>query len=166
MTWEKLFEEYFWPPFPRKVAKREARKAWMELQPAESKHWREDCNKILDRLEWFLQTQWTGREQRHLPHPATLRRDEIEDFKLAKVGTVFTFTLDHLEDGAYVSVPVPRLVLDLEGGGRLFLSMTDGDPEDVKIGMSAEVIFRRLHEASSFHNYYWKCRPLPETASS
>jgi len=92
-------------------------------------------------------------------------KDEIEEIKLAKTGTVFTFTLDHLENGKYVNVPVPRLVLDLEGGGRLFLSMTDGDPEEVKIGMSAEVVFRRLHEASSFHNYYWKCRPVPEAAS-
>ncbi|MCP3983547.1 MAG: 3-hydroxy-3-methylglutaryl CoA synthase [bacterium] len=92
-------------------------------------------------------------------------KDEIEEIKLAKTGTVFTFTLDHLEDGKYVNVPVPRLVLDLEGGGRLFLSMTDGDPEEVEIGMSAEVVFRRLHEASSFHNYYWKCRPVPQAAS-
>ncbi len=92
-------------------------------------------------------------------------KDEIEEIKLAKTGSVFTFTLDHLEAGKYVSVPVPRLVLDLEGGGRVFLSMTDGDPEEVKIGMSAEIIFRRLHEGSSFHNYYWKCRPVPEAAS-
>jgi hydroxymethylglutaryl-CoA synthase len=92
-------------------------------------------------------------------------KDEIEEIKLAKTGTVFTFTLDHLEDGKYVNVPVPRLVLDMEGGGRLFLSMTDGDPEEVAIGMSAEVIFRRLHDASSFHNYYWKCRPVQQAAS-
>ncbi|MBW2294900.1 MAG: OB-fold domain-containing protein [Deltaproteobacteria bacterium] len=92
-------------------------------------------------------------------------KDRIEDIKLEKTGSVFTFTLDHLEDGQYVNVPVPRLVLDLEGGGRVFLSMTDGDPQDVTIGMTVEVVFRRLHEGSSFHNYYWKCRPLPEAAS-
>ncbi|MBW2422349.1 MAG: OB-fold domain-containing protein, partial [Deltaproteobacteria bacterium] len=92
-------------------------------------------------------------------------RDQIEDVKLAKTGSVFTFTLDHLEDGRYVNVPVPRVVVDLEGGGRLFLSMTDGDPQDVEIGMSVEVVFRRLHEGSSFHNYYWKCRAVQETSS-
>jgi 3-hydroxy-3-methylglutaryl CoA synthase len=92
-------------------------------------------------------------------------KDEIEEIKLAKIGSVYTFTLDHLEAGKYVNVPVPRLVLDLEGGGRVFLSMTDGDPEEVEIGMSAELVFRCLHEASSFHNYYWKCRPVPKTAS-
>ena len=87
-------------------------------------------------------------------------KDQIEEIKLARTGTVYTYTLDHLEDGQYVNVPVPRLVLDLEGGGRVFLSMTDGDPQDVKIGMPVELTFRRLHEGSSFHNYYWKCRPV------
>lgn len=91
-------------------------------------------------------------------------KDQIEEIKLAKTGSVFTFTLDHLEDGKYVNVPVPRSVVDLEGGGRVFLSMTDGDPQDVKIGMSVEVVFRRLHEGASFHNYYWKCRAVPEAA--
>jgi 3-hydroxy-3-methylglutaryl CoA synthase len=92
-------------------------------------------------------------------------KDQIEEIKLAKTGSVYTFTLDHLEDGQYVNVPVPRLVLDLEGGGRVFLSMTDGDPQEVEIGMSVDVVFRRLHEGSSFHNYYWKCRPVPEAIS-
>jgi uncharacterized OB-fold protein len=92
-------------------------------------------------------------------------KDQIEEVKLAKTGTVYTFTLDHLDAGKYVNVPVPRLVLDLTGGGRVFLSMTDGDPQDVKIGMTVEIVFRRLHEASSFHNYYWKCRPLLQSAA-
>ncbi len=92
-------------------------------------------------------------------------KDRMEELPLAKRGTVYTYTLDHLEAGKYVNTPVPRLVLDLDGGGRVFLSMTDGSPEDVEIGMSAEVVFRRLHEGSSFHNYYWKCRPAPRPAS-
>lgn len=89
-------------------------------------------------------------------------KDQMEEVKLAKTGKVYTYTLDHLDAGKYVNVPVPRLVLDLEGGGRVFLSMTDGDPQDVKIGMTAEIVFRRLHDASSFHNYYWKCRPVSQ----
>ena len=92
-------------------------------------------------------------------------KDQIDEVKLAKTGTVYTFTLDHLDAGKYVNVPVPRLVLDLTDGGRVFLSMTDGDPQDVKIGMTVEIVFRRLHEASSFHNYYWKCRPLLPSAA-
>jgi hydroxymethylglutaryl-CoA synthase len=91
-------------------------------------------------------------------------RDQFDEVKLARTGTVYTFTLDHLVGGQYVNVPVPRLVVDLEGGGRVFLEMTDGDPQEVKVGLPVEVVFRRLHEGSAFHNYYWKCRLLPAAA--
>lgn len=92
-------------------------------------------------------------------------KDQIQEVTLAKTGRVFTFTLDHLDAGQYVNTPVPRLVIDLDGGGRVFLSMTDADPQEVKIGMAVEVIFRRLHEGAGFHNYYWKCRPAMEPVS-
>ncbi len=91
-------------------------------------------------------------------------RDQMEEIKLGRTGSVYTFTLDHLIGGQYVNVPTPRLVVDLEDGGRVFLEMTDGDPQDVKVGMNVETTFRRLHEGSGFHNYYWKCRPVPEAA--
>jgi 3-hydroxy-3-methylglutaryl CoA synthase len=87
-------------------------------------------------------------------------KDELDSVKLARKGNVFTFTLDHLVGGAYVNVPVPRLVVDLEGGGRIFLEMTDGDPKDVQVGMPVELTFRCLHEGTGFHNYYWKCQPV------
>ncbi len=92
-------------------------------------------------------------------------KDEFDVFKLAKTGTVFTYTLDHIEAGNYVNQAVPRVVIDIDGGGRLFLSMTDADPEDVKIDMPVELVFRRLHEASGFYNYYWKGRCIPEAVS-
>jgi len=87
-------------------------------------------------------------------------KDEMESVKMGRKGNVFTFTLDHLVGGGYLNVPVPRLVVDLEGGGRIFLEMTDGDPKDVKIGMPVELTFRCLHEGTAFHNYYWKCQPV------
>jgi hydroxymethylglutaryl-CoA synthase len=92
-------------------------------------------------------------------------KDEFDEIKLGKKATVFTYTLDHIEAGAYVNIAVPRLVVDIEGGGRLFLSMTDGDPDEVEIGMSVDLVFRRLHEASSFYNYYWKCRAVQKADS-
>jgi hydroxymethylglutaryl-CoA synthase len=91
-------------------------------------------------------------------------KDKFDEVKLGRSGDVYTFTLDHLVGGQYLNVPVPRLVVDLKGGGRVFLEMTDGDPQEVKVGMPVEVVFRRLHEGSEFHNYYWKCRPLPAAA--
>lgn len=84
---------------------------------------------------------------------------EFQPVALARRGTVYTFTLDHLVNGDYVNTPVPRVVVDAEGGGRLFVEMTDCDPSEVHVGMPVELTFRRLHEGASFHNYYWKCRP-------
>ena len=87
-------------------------------------------------------------------------KDELDEVKLARKGTVFTFTLDHLVGGGYADIPIPRIVTDLEEGGRLFLQMTDCDPSEVKIGMPVELTFRYLHDGSGYHNYYWKCQPV------
>ena len=87
-------------------------------------------------------------------------KDELDEVKLAHKGTVFTYTLDHLVGGEYLNTPVPRIVADLEGGGRTFLAMTDCDPNEVSIGMTVELTLRCLHDGAGFHNYYWKCQPI------
>ncbi|MGQ9572984.1 MAG: OB-fold domain-containing protein [Dehalococcoidia bacterium] len=87
-------------------------------------------------------------------------KDEFEEVKLSRKGTVFTFTLDHLVGGGYADVPVPRVVVDLEEGGRIFLQMTDCEPSEVQIGMPVELTFRYMHDGSGFRNYYWKCQPV------
>jgi hydroxymethylglutaryl-CoA synthase len=85
--------------------------------------------------------------------------DKMEPVKLAKRGRIFTFTLDHLVGGEYLETPVPRVVVDMDGGGRVFFDMTDVNPSDVHIGMEIQLTFRRLHDGAGFHNYYWKARP-------
>ncbi|MEE9376810.1 MAG: OB-fold domain-containing protein [Candidatus Lokiarchaeia archaeon] len=87
--------------------------------------------------------------------------DQLERVKLALKGTIFTFTLDHLVGGAYLNTPVPRCVIDLDGGGRVLLNMTEIEKpeENVQIGMRVELTFRKEHEGAEFKNYYWKCRP-------
>jgi 3-hydroxy-3-methylglutaryl CoA synthase len=87
--------------------------------------------------------------------------NQFEKIKLALKGTIFTFTLDHLVGGSYYDVPVPRCVIDLDGGGRILCDMTDVEKpeENVSIGMRVELTFRKVHEGGEFHNYYWKCRP-------
>ncbi len=85
--------------------------------------------------------------------------DRMEPVKLSRSGTVFTFTLDHLIAGEYLETPVPRAVVDLDGGGRIFLEVTDCEPSDVAVGMRVELSFRLVHEGADFKNYYWKARP-------
>jgi len=87
--------------------------------------------------------------------------DQMEPVKLSLKGTIFTFTLDHLIGGGYYDTPVPRCVIDLDGGGRILLNMTEIEKpqENVQIGMRVELTFRKQHESADFVNYYWSCRP-------
>ncbi|MBD3255848.1 MAG: hypothetical protein GF383_12195 [Candidatus Lokiarchaeota archaeon] len=88
--------------------------------------------------------------------------DQMEPIKLSLKGNLFTFTLDHLVGGSYLDTPVPRCVVDLDGGGRILVNMTEiENPEkNVEIGMEVELTFRKEHEGADFKNYYWKCRPV------
>jgi 3-hydroxy-3-methylglutaryl CoA synthase len=87
-------------------------------------------------------------------------KDNWEEVRLTKNGKVFTYTLDHLIGGEYLVTPIPRTIVNLDGGGKIFLEMTDCEPEEVKIDMPVELTFRWLHESAHFKHYYWKCRPI------
>jgi hydroxymethylglutaryl-CoA synthase len=83
---------------------------------------------------------------------------ELPDYRLSRRGRVFTFTKDHL-----VPSPDPPTVMvaaDLDGGGRFYTQLTDGDPDAVAFDLPVELTFRRLHEGGGLINYFWKFRPL------
>lgn len=85
-------------------------------------------------------------------------REGLTDVKLAKTGKIFTYTLDTL--APVPEVPFPMLIVDLDGGGRLYLQGTEFTDADVQVGAPVALTFRRLHDAGDNHNYYWKARPL------
>ena len=85
-------------------------------------------------------------------------RDRMADHKLGKRGSIFTFTIDNL--APVPEHPLPMAVVDLEGGGRLYLQVTDAADGEVKVGTPVELTFRRLHEAGGNRYYFWKARPL------
>lgn len=82
---------------------------------------------------------------------------QLEDVKLARRGTLFTFTHDHIFESP--DPPTTHAVIDLDGGGRLYCQLTDCDPEAVQVDMPVELTFRRLHDGGGFTNYFWKARP-------
>ncbi len=84
---------------------------------------------------------------------------DITPMQLKKSGEIFTYSLDHLINCEYYQTPVPRCIIDLDGGGRLLLDMTDCNPEDTYVGMPVDLSFRKMHEGGEFMNYYWKCVP-------
>ena len=76
--------------------------------------------------------------------------------------TVTTCTVDRL---AYTpSPPVLMAVLDFDGGGRMRCQLTDATQDEARIGLRAEMTFRRLGTAAGVHNYFWKARPIRATA--
>ena len=83
---------------------------------------------------------------------------DLPEHRLSRRGRVFTFTKDHL-----VPSPDPPTVMvaaDLEGGGRFYTQLTDGDPDRVTFDTPVELTFRRFHEGGGLANYFWKFRPL------
>jgi 3-hydroxy-3-methylglutaryl CoA synthase/uncharacterized OB-fold protein len=85
--------------------------------------------------------------------------DRMVDVPMSEqVGTVATFTIDHL---AYSpSPPVLAAVVDFDGGGRFSCELTDASPDQVAIGARVEMTFRRIITAGGIHNYFWKARPI------
>src|SRR5215831_9000471 len=84
-------------------------------------------------------------------------QDRLVEHKLAKRGTVFTFTIDHL--APVLEHPMAMAVIDLDGGGRVYLQVTDAAEGEVKVGTPVALTYRRLHEAAGNRNYFWKARP-------
>lgn len=65
----------FWYAYPRRTAKKEARKAWAQIQPDAAM-----VEKILTALEWqSRQPQWTKDGGSFIPHPASWLRAERWD---------------------------------------------------------------------------------------
>ena len=89
--------------------------------------------------------------------------DEMTPEPLADVpATVATYTVDRL---AYTpSPPMLMVVLDFDGGGRMRCQLTDAAEDEVRIGLRAEMTFRRLATAAGVHNYFWKARPIRDRA--
>ncbi len=89
--------------------------------------------------------------------------DEMAREPLADVpATVATYTVDRL---AYTpSPPMLMVVLDFDGGGRMRCQLTDAAEDEVRIGLRAEMTFRRLATAAGVHNYFWKARPVRDGA--
>ena len=85
-------------------------------------------------------------------------REGLSDAKLGKRGTIFTYTLDTL--APVPELPFPMLIVDLDGGGRLYLQGTEFADGEAKVGGPVALTFRRLHDAGDNHNYFWKARPL------
>jgi len=89
--------------------------------------------------------------------------EQLEAVELPRRGRVLTYTvIRHPPRGFEGQSPYVIAVVELEGGARMLAQLTDVNPEDVRIGMEVEAVFRRYREQSSdgIIEYGMKFRPL------
>jgi uncharacterized OB-fold protein len=99
----------------------------------------------------------------HLPPVRVCRScgttDEMDAAPVATLqGTIVTHTVDYL---AYSpSPPMIQAVVDVDGGGRCTIEVTDAEPDRLRVGARVAFTFRRLFTAGGVHDYFWKSRLL------
>lgn len=86
--------------------------------------------------------------------------DQMVDYRFSdKPGKIFTYTGDMLA----FSVDPPAIygIVDMEGGGRLYMDFTDCALEDLKVDMPVELSFRRKYhdQHRGISGYFWKAVP-------
>jgi 3-hydroxy-3-methylglutaryl CoA synthase len=90
-------------------------------------------------------------------------KDDFEPVRLSdRTGRVVTYTFDY-----FFPTPDPPTivtVVDVDGA-RLHLQLVNCRPEDTRIDLPVEFVFRRIHQSGGRPNYYWKASPVPEVVS-
>lgn len=86
-----------------------------------------------------------------VPAPSAPQHDP---YRLARIGTVLTFTRDHVFP---YGGPLTMAVVELDGGGRFFGQVAD--VAEVAIGDRVMLVLRRLHDGGGLPHYFWKIRP-------
>ncbi|OPX12392.1 OB-fold domain-containing protein [Mycobacterium sp. AT1] len=104
----------------------------------------------------------------HLPSIRVCRNcgalDEMDPAPVSKLqGSIVTHTVDHL---AYSpSPPMIQAVVDVDGGGRCTIEVTDAQPAELRVGARVAFTFRRLFTAGGVHDYFWKSHLLNDGES-
>lgn len=86
-------------------------------------------------------------------------KDRFESVRLAdRIGKVVTFTFDF-----FFPTPDPPTIVTITDvdGARLHIQLVNCTPEQTRIGLPVEFVFRRIHEVGGRPNYYWKASPVP-----
>ena len=87
-------------------------------------------------------------------------KDDFESVRLSdRVGHVMTYTFDF-----FFPTPDPPTIVTVTEveGARIHLQLVNCTPEETKIGLPVEFVFRRIHQGGGRPNYYWKGSPLSD----
>lgn len=93
--------------------------------------------------------------------------DTQEPYKFAdRRGRVLSYSADFLSFS--MSPPNHYGMVDFEGGGRMYVDITDVEPGDVETGLPVRMVFRlkELDERRGFRRYFWKAVPERDAAAA
>ncbi len=110
----------------------------------------------------FLAGRCTSCGQLHLPQPRVCygckAKDQWEPYRLSdKVGRVLAFTFDHFFPAA--EPPTIMVMTEVEGC-RVQVQMANTQPDQVRLDLPVEYVFRKIHDAGGKANYFWKASPI------
>lgn len=96
------------------------------------------------------------------------RKSDLIDFQLSGLGKIYSYTI--VEDppsGFKDLAPYVLAIVRLDEGPLVLSQIVDVDQDNLKIGMSVQVAFRRIGDAgrAGVLRYAYKFRPLPEYAT-
>jgi hydroxymethylglutaryl-CoA synthase len=100
--------------------------------------------------------------QVHFPEPRVCikchAKDEWSPYRLSdKHGKVLSYTFDFFFP---TSEPPTIMIMTEVDGCRVQVQLANCKPEEVKLDMPVEYVFRKIHEAGGKPNYFWKASPL------
>lgn len=87
---------------------------------------------------------------------------KMERHQMAGKGKVISYSVVHEGPEAFkMQIPYIMAIIELDEGPRLTAQLVDCEPENVKIDMPVESVFRKIHEEgkSGVIHYGYKFRP-------
>ncbi|MFQ5514842.1 MAG: 3-oxoacyl-[acyl-carrier-protein] synthase III C-terminal domain-containing protein [Myxococcota bacterium] len=109
-----------------------------------------------------------GCGQGHFPQPRVCyrchSRDRWEPLRLSdRRGRVLAYTFDYFFPSP--EPPTIMTVVEVEGC-RVHIQLADIAPDDVRLELPVEFMFRKIHDAGGKPNYFWKAVPAAEGDSA
>lgn len=89
--------------------------------------------------------------------------DQMDDYYFYdRIGHIKSFTADRL--AFTIAPPAMYGLIDFDEGGRLYLDITDCDPDSLEVGMPVRMSLRRRYadKRRGTYAYFWKAVPIDE----
>ncbi len=100
--------------------------------------------------------------------PKCRRKTDFVDTQFSGLGKIYSYTIIHDPPTGFKDLaPYAIALVRLDEGPLVLSQIVDVDFEQLKIGLSVQVVFRRIGEAgrTGVLRYAYKFRPLPEYAT-